>query len=139
MNQLRMIVSTLWRTQRTVILTTVTLLGVGLLVVFGLETVRENRHAKLGASTIREETLSDPILEGRVRRLAANFACVACGICGGLPLEDCQCLYAIRARNLIRRDLAASRKDLTIIADVQNEFGGLEPPSGSRTDDIPEK
>jgi len=125
------IFSILWRTQRSVLVTVLSILSGTFLLVVLLTSNRATRMSRHSLPADQVEHSLDPAQEERVIRLASYFYCT-CGVCPDVPLEECACGFAAEERNFIREQILADATDKTIIQLVNDRFGGLvrRTPSG---------
>lgn len=120
------IFTVIWKTERNVIFTVVGILLVALALIGGLYSYRQHQPSTGVVRGRFERSLDDPVSEQRVYDIASHFECVACGVCKNMPLETCTCSFAVEARDVIRGKIIAQTSDESIIARVNEQFGGLE-------------
>lgn len=121
-NILRMI----WASQNRTIVTTVSIVGCALILIYGLYTYRENWIRRHLMEAEFEQVISDPAAEERVIAIARRFDCVSCDTCKYMPLKSCECRSGKAARNFIRREIFAQSDDSVVVQHVSQVFGGLK-------------
>lgn len=118
----------LWTSQKGTVLTTLSILGVVLVLVYGLYTYREHQMHKHLMESDFEKVIDDSAAEERVLSIARRFECVSCDTCKYMPLETCDCRSGKAARNYIRREIAVHGDDSAVVRHVASLFGGLRHP-----------
>jgi cytochrome c-type biogenesis protein CcmH/NrfF len=97
----------------------------GIAVKFGTIFLKENRPSKLSVPSAPTSTPMINVDEAKVIAVAKNFKC-ACGGCGELPLETCNCDMprgSVEEKNFIREKLAEGRTVEQIIELLDKEYG----------------
>ncbi|MDP2884734.1 MAG: hypothetical protein Q8P51_06915 [Ignavibacteria bacterium] len=120
------ILRVLWISQKMTILTTLSILGVLLVLVYELYTYREHEVRKNLMEADFERVINDPGAEERVLSIARRFDCVVCDTCRNMPLETCDCRSGKAARNYIRKEIVAHSGDSVVVLHVAQVFGGLK-------------
>ncbi|TSA24380.1 hypothetical protein D4R75_01500 [bacterium] len=75
----------LWASEKRTILTTLSILIVVLVLVYGLYAYREHQVRKLLVEADSEQLINDSAAEERVVSIARRFECVACDTCKNKP------------------------------------------------------
>jgi hypothetical protein len=125
-NETWSILLVLWTAEKRTILTTLSILGVVLVLIYGLYNYREHQVRKHLMETDFEKVIDDSAAEERVTSIAALFECVSCDTCKYMPMETCDCRSGKAARNYIRREIVAYSNDSVVVRHVASVFGGLK-------------
>jgi hypothetical protein len=120
------ILHVLWTSQKRTMLTTISILGVLLALVYGLCTYREHKVRKNLMEADFERVINDSGAEERVLSIARRFDRVVCDTCRNMPLETCDCRSGKTARNYIRKEIVAHSDDSVVVRHVAHVFGGLK-------------
>lgn len=116
----------LWETQKQVILTTLSIIGVVVVLIYGLYTYREQQIRKHLFEANVDEVIPDSSAEERVFSIALHFDCIVCDTCKNMPLTRCECKSGKAERNYIRREIVSNSSDSVVVRDVASLFGGLK-------------
>lgn len=119
----------LWGSQKSTIITTLTILAVVLVSLYGLYTYREGQLRRHLMEADIERIVDDPSGEERVLSIARRFKCVSCDTCRNMPLETCDCRTAKAERNYVRQEIGAHSEDSIVVRHVASLFGGLRVDS----------
>jgi hypothetical protein len=116
----------LWTSEKRTILTTLSIVGVVFVLIYGLYTYREHQVRKHLMEADFESVIDDSAAEVRVLSIAQRFECVSCDTCKYMPLETCYCRSGKAERNYIRREISAYSDDSVVVQHVAGLFGGLK-------------
>jgi cytochrome c-type biogenesis protein CcmH/NrfF len=109
---------------RRISLVIATVILAGFLVKVGTTFFKGGRSSKISSSPPASTSMIK-VDEAKVIAVAKNFKC-ACGGCGELPLETCQCdmpLGAVEEKNFIREKLAEGFSVEQVIELLNKKYG----------------
>jgi|GEM_PF-2917962 len=83
------------------------------------------KKQKVSSSKVASVNVSSEV-EAKVYEVSSKFTC-GCGQCGNLPLETCDCTYAIQEKNFIRERLLKGETVDDVIITVNQTYGNIKP------------
>ncbi|MFN3135536.1 MAG: zinc-ribbon domain-containing protein [Candidatus Kryptonium sp.] len=96
-----------------------------LVLLFYFYTNYETKKQRVSSSKVTSINVTSEI-EAKVYEVASKFTC-GCGQCGNLPLETCDCTYAIQQKNFIKERLLKGETVDDVIIVVNQTYGNIKP------------